>query len=207
MVTCKVLHYFWRDCDTHVRHFDFWSFDGTSSKIVMQGKNNFYRPGWACEGRNNGIEEVFGHLWTIYTVYSNSVFCIFEKLDFWERSCTKLLGTKTAVSRSQPPSLLIKKGTNLEPMGGESSKAICLEESHVCVCCGSILSLVQIFFSFVSNSLSCYYHTLPYAKTKEKKIWTKDKIEPQHVYTSQTRPSPNIFYPWRWHEERVKSFR
>ena len=52
----------------------------------------------------------------------------------------------------------------------------------VCICCGSILSLVQIFFSFVSNSLSCYYHTLPYPKTKEKKIWTKDKIEPQHIH-------------------------
>ena len=25
-------------------------------------------------------------------------------------------------------------------------------------------------FSFFSNSLSCYYHTLPYPKTKEKKI-------------------------------------
>ena len=36
--------------------------------------------------------------------------------------------------------------------------------------CGSILSLVQIFFSCVSNSLSCYYHTLLYPKTKEKKI-------------------------------------
>ena len=44
-------------------------------------------------------------------------------------------------------------------MGGESSKAICLEESHVC------------------------------------------------VYTSQTRPSPNIFYTWRCDEERVKYFR
>ena len=50
------------------------------------------------------------------------------------------------------------------------------------ICCGSILSLVQIFFPFVSNSLSCYYHTLPYVKTKEKKIWTKDKIEPQHIH-------------------------
>ena len=59
----------------------------------MQGKNNFYRPGWACEGRNNGIEEIFGHLWTIETVYSNGIFCILEELDFWERSCTKLLGT------------------------------------------------------------------------------------------------------------------
>ena len=53
------------------------------------------------------------------------------------------------------------------------------------ICCGSILSLVQIFFSFVSNSLSCYYHTLPYPKTKEKKIWTKDKIEPQHIHSSK----------------------
>ena len=42
--------------------------------------------------------------------------------------------------------------------------------------------MVQIFFSFVSNSLSCYYHTLPYAKTKEKKIWSKNKIEPQHIH-------------------------
>ena len=54
-----------------------------------------------------------------------------------------------------------------------------------CICCGSIFSLVQIFFSFVSNSLSCYYHTLAYPKTKEKKIWTKDKIEPQHIYQSR----------------------
>ena len=58
------------------------------------------------------------------------------------------------------------------------------------LCCGSILSLVQIFFSFVSNSLSCYYHTLPYPKTKEKKIWTKDKIEPQHLYWSY----PHFFF-------------
>ena len=51
-----------------------------------------------------------------------------------------------------------------------------------CICCGSILSLVKIFFNFISNSLSCYYHTLPYPKTKEKKIWTKDKIEPPHIH-------------------------
>ena len=38
------------------------------------------------------------------------------------------------------------------------------------------------FLFFCSNSLSCYYHTLPYLKTKEKKIWTKDKIEPQHLH-------------------------
>ena len=27
-----------------------------------------------------------------------------------------------------------------------------------------------------------HYHTLQYPETKEKKIWTKDKIEPQHIY-------------------------
>ena len=43
-------------------------------------------------------------------------------------------------------------------------------KTSLCICCGSILSLVQIFFSFVSNSSSFYYHTLPYPKTKEKKI-------------------------------------
>ena len=37
---------------------------------------------------------------------------------------------------------------------------------------------------FVSNSSSGYYHTLPYPKTKEKKIWTEDKIEPQHVHAN-----------------------
>ena len=64
-----------------------------------------------------------------------------------------------------------------------------LQHAHHCkgICCGSILSLVQIFFSFVSNSLSCYYHTLPYPKTKEKKIWTKDKIEPQHIHVAERR--------------------
>ena len=60
-------------------------------------------------------------------------------------------------------------------------------KTSLCICCRSILSLVQIFFSFVSNSLSCYYHTLPYPKTKEKKIWTKDKIEPQHIHLIKKR--------------------
>ena len=59
---------------------------------------------------------------------------------------------------------------------------ICMMSDVWYVCCGSILSFVQIFFSFVLNRLSYYYHTctLPYPKTKEGKIWTKDKIEP-HV--------------------------
>ena len=47
------------------------------------------------------------------------------------------------------------------------------------ICCGSILSLVQILFSFLLNSLS--YITIP--KTKGNKIGTKDKIEPQHIFT------------------------
>ena len=41
-----------------------------------------------------------------------------------------------------------------------------------CICCGSILSLVQILLSFVSNSLS--YITIP--KTKTKKIELRIKL-------------------------------
>ena len=48
----------------------------------------------------------------------------------------------------------------------------------VYVCCGSILSLVQIFFSFFLG-IVMYDNEF---ETKEKKIWTKDKIEPQHLY-------------------------
>ena len=57
------------------------------------------------------------------------------------------------------------------------TRRICLTIKHFFTwwCCGSILSLVQIFFSFVSNSLS--YIIIP--KKKKRKIWTKDKIEPQ----------------------------
>ena len=57
------------------------------------------------------------------------------------------------------------------------TRRICLTIKHFFTwwCCGSILSLVQILLSFVSNSLS--YIIIP--KKKESKIWTKDKIEPQ----------------------------
>ena len=73
----------------------------------------------------------------------------------------------------------LKRHQKRHDEGKSWSRAVLITEA--CICCGSILSLVQIFFSFVSNSLSCYYHTLPYPKTKEKKIWNKDKIEPQHI--------------------------
>ena len=43
-----------------------------------------------------------------------------------------------------------------------------------------MLSLVQILFSFVSNSLT--YFTIP--KNKRKELWTKDKIEPQHIHNT-----------------------
>ena len=46
------------------------------------------------------------------------------------------------------------------------------------VCCGSILSLVQIFFSFVLFKTDL--HILPYPKTKELN-YTKDKIVAQHL--------------------------
>ena len=59
------------------------------------------------------------------------------------------------------PSETTERRLCITPVGGRD---------FFCICCGSILSLVQIFFPSVSNSLSCYNHTLPYPKTKEKKI-------------------------------------
>ena len=65
----------------------------------------------------------------------------------------------------------------------ENTKQLCITTQNSptprCVCRGLISSLVQILFSFASNSLS---YILPYPKTKENKIYTKDKIEPQHVH-------------------------
>ena len=53
-----------------------------------------------------------------------------------------------------------------------------LPETPQWICCGSILSLVQIIFSFVF-SIVMYDNDF---ETKENKIWTKDKIEPQQIY-------------------------
>ena len=48
-----------------------------------------------------------------------------------------------------------------------------------CIFCGSVLSLVQSFFAFVS--LITYIITIP--KTQENTILTIDKIEgPQHIH-------------------------
>ena len=41
------------------------------------------------------------------------------------------------------------------------------------ICCGSILSLVQILFSFVSSSLSCHFHT---QKQKKRKFEPRIKL-------------------------------
>ena len=38
------------------------------------------------------------------------------------------------------------------------------------------------WFKFSFPLFKTQYHTLQYPKTKENKIWTKDKIEPQHRY-------------------------
>ena len=50
------------------------------------------------------------------------------------------------------------------------------EHSEICVA-------VQFYpwFKFYFLLFQTHYHTLPYPKTKENKIQTKDKIEPQHV--------------------------
>ena len=59
-------------------------------------------------------------------------------------------------------------------------------------CCGSILSLAQIFFSFVSNSLSCYYHTLPKQKQKQKQ--KERKFEPRIKLNHNI---DNALAPWK----------
>ena len=46
-----------------------------------------------------------------------------------------------------------------------------------------ILGLNFIFFVFQTH-----YHTLLYPETKENKILTKDKIEPQHICPSLYKP-------------------
>ena len=47
-------------------------------------------------------------------------------------------------------------------------------------CCGSILSLVQNFISLCFKLVIMHSHILPCPNTKENKIGTKNKIEPQH---------------------------
>ena len=47
------------------------------------------------------------------------------------------------------------------------------------------ISTCMLWFNFILLSFIffCYYHTLPYPKTKDNRIWTKDKIEPQCTCT------------------------
>jgi len=46
------------------------------------------------------------------------------------------------------------------------------------ICCGSILSLVQFYLPLFLG-MAMYDNEF---KTKENKIWTEDKIEPQHIH-------------------------
>ena len=49
---------------------------------------------------------------------------------------------------------------------------------YTCICCGSILSLVKIVFSFVFGYCNVYDNAF---ETKENKIEIKEKIKPQHI--------------------------
>ena len=42
-----------------------------------------------------------------------------------------------------------------------------------------------------------HYHTLQYPKTKEKKIWTKGKIEPQHIHQAKIAVFTPNMWPWK----------
>ena len=58
-----------------------------------------------------------------------------------------------------------------------------------CICCRSVLSLVQFLFSFV---LFVLIYDNEY-ETKETKNWTKDKIGLQHIFkTNYAKPHRSI---------------
>ena len=59
---------------------------------------------------------------------------------------------------------------------GLSGLSTCISLHKVYTCCGSILS--QFYFPLFL-SIVMYDNEF---ETKENKIWTKDKIEPQHIY-------------------------
>ena len=60
-------------------------------------------------------------------------------------------------------------------------------KTSLCICCGSILSLVQIFFFFKLIIMLLSYITIPKNKRKENLNHNKDKIEPQHIHLIKKR--------------------
>ena len=56
-----------------------------------------------------------------------------------------------------------------------SSIYVCLDKNGVCIYCGSILSLVKFYFPLFQT-----HHTLPYAKTRRKKVKPRIPIKLNH---------------------------
>ena len=77
--------------------------------------------------------------------------------------------------------------------GGQftSSTLMTRQNYFGCICCDSMLSLVQMRAPLLGLAKSIYYFLLFLGivmydnefETKENKIWTKDKIEPEHICT------------------------
>ena len=77
--------------------------------------------------------------------------------------------------------------------GGQftSSTLVTRQNYFGCICCDSMLSLVQMRAPLLGLAKSIYYFLLFLGivmydnefETKENKIWTKDKIELQHICT------------------------
>ena len=77
--------------------------------------------------------------------------------------------------------------------GGQftSSTLVTRQNYFGCICCDSMLSLVQMRALLLGLAKSIHYFLLFLGivmydnefETKENKIWTKDKIEPQHICT------------------------
>ena len=77
--------------------------------------------------------------------------------------------------------------------GGQftSSTLVTRQNYFWCICCDSMLSLVQMQAPLLGLAKFIYYFLLFLGivmydnefETKENKIWTKDKIEQQHICT------------------------
>ena len=60
---------------------------------------------------------------------------------------------------------------------------------YLVICCGSVLSLVQIINSLLFLGIVMYDYKF---ETKESKIWTKDKIEPQYIHGWNVNSSTHL---------------
>ena len=77
------------------------------------------------------------------------------------------------------PTDLVNAKTNIPPGSVNSARYIPRSFASWYI---SVVVQFYPWFKFYSPLFQTHYHTLPYPKTKENKIQTKDKFEPQHIH-------------------------